>query len=397
MVDKLHIGVGELCFRGDNEPYVRVEKGQIGCVLFGPYQYFPSNKYEVKFDILLDDGFVPDGEIFCHVDVVHDFGAGIIDQAAVNSRHFVHNGMMSIALPFSIDRPMRLEFRLHSLGTQPFIARYERIVTIAGRSDEKGEHSKFYNDNINQFRKYSYLGAKITPLSNGVIVDWMDVKLLVNNVEYFQLINEILCSNIYKFSLPRDACVIDVGMNAGVASLYFARMPAVRVVHAFEPFSRPFARALDNFALNPELSLKIRPNQAGLAGMAEVLEVTCSEDQTIGTSIRGRGGSGTALEKISLRDASEALRPLIQEAIRSNQAVVVKLDCEGSEFSIIESLDRTNLLKHISIFMVEWHAWWSKDKSNKSIVEPLSANGFFVFDLVRVDDIYGSMIYSGRP
>jgi FkbM family methyltransferase len=223
----------------------------------------------------------------------------------------------------------------------------------------------------------------------------MGVRCLVNNVEDFQIISEIFLFSNYNFAMPGDLCVIDVGMNVGLASLYFARRPEVRVVYAFEPFSRPFARALENFALNPEFSSKIKPNNVGLAGTTEALEVSYLENSTIGCSIRGRGEDGKTVDKISIREASQALRPLIQDAARNKQSVVLKMDCEGSEFPIIESLQQANLLKDIDVFMIEWHQFWSADKSNKNIVEPLVASGFFVLDFSRAGSP-GGMIYAGR-
>ena len=220
------------------------------------------------------------------------------------------------------------------------------------------------------------------------------LRLHVNNLEDLILIDEILCSNAYNFGVSGEVCVIDVGMNVGIASLFFASRPDVRVVHSFEPFSRPFARALKNFSLNPEIGPKIRPNQLGLAGAPDVLEVPVYENATIGASIRG-WKTGTVLDKISIRDASEVFRPIIQEAVRANQTVVVKLDCEGSEFAILESLEQNDLLRDIALFLGEIHHWWSPEKSHKDIAELLVANGFAIFDFYRAEAI-SSAFYAVR-
>ena len=399
MAEKLYVGVGEVCFSANNEPYIKVKNGQAGCVIFGPYEeYFERNNYEVTFEILIDNDFVADGRNLCEVDVVHSGfppSKRTIARAVVNSNASVHDGLMRVTLPFSLEWPGKLEFRLHSLGMHPFGVKYARKVNIAGQSVEEGEHSQLYNKNISKFRKYSHLGAKINDETDGVIFDWVGIKCRIRHDEDLAIINEVMNFNNYKFAVAGDACVIDVGMNVGLASLYFARMPSVRAVHSFEPFSRPFERACENFALNPDLSSKIRPRRVGLAGTSEVLEVAVDPDETIGTSIRGRRG-GTVIDKITIQDASEALRPIIREAKETKQAVVVKLDCEGSEFSIINSLQTSNLLEDVSIFMIECHKNWSPDKSNDSIVEPFVAKGFAVFDFSHLDNPYGSLIYAAK-
>lgn len=388
-----YVGVGEV-FVKENEPYVRVNAGQYGCVIYGPYEYFGVNKYRVQFDIFIGDDFVRDGRNFCFVDITADQGRNLIDKIVVNSDSVLKAGIMSIVVPFSIDAPSRLEFRLSSLGTQPFSVRYDRVVSTVDLVEVGSARNKFYIDNIDWFKKLSYLGARIEPSEEGVIVDWMGVRLLANNREDFFVIDEIFKQSNYNFGIAADVCVIDVGMNVGVASLYWANMASVRVVHSFEPFSRPFARALRNFELNPHISGKIKPRQVGLSGRTEVLEVKCSEIETVSTSIRGRNGS--AVDRISVQDAAEAMRPLIQEAIENRQAVAVKLDCEGSEFAIIESAYKNELLNKINIFMIEWHKWWSVDKTDKDIVDPLVKTGFCVFDFLRVENPAASMIYAAR-
>ena len=315
--------------------------------------------------------------------------------ANVNSNASVYEGVMRVILPFSIERPGTLQFRLHSLGTHNFGVKYHRDVNIAGQTREAVEHSQLYRANIPKFRKYSYLGAKITDDEDGISFEWLGIKCAIKSEEDLVIINDVLNLNSNKFAIGGESCVIDIGMNAGLASLYFARMPAVRAVHSFEPFSRPFARALTNFALNPELSAKIKPHQIGLSGKTEVLEVPVDPERTIGTSIRGRA-SGAVVDRISIQDATEALEPIVREASRKKQSIVVKMDCEGSEFGIFDSLEKSKLLRKINIFMIKCHKNWSPDKSNETLVQPLVANGFSVFDFNHMDNAGASLIYASR-
>ena len=400
VAEKLFIGVaGKACFDADKEPYVKAEAGKSGNVIFGPYeQYYETNNYEVTFYILVDEDFIPDGRNFCLVDVFHSefpLEKRVIAMANVNSNASVYEGVMRVTLPFSIEWPGTLQFRLHSLGTHNFAAKYRRDVNIAGQTDKAVEHSQLYRANVSKFRKYSYLGAKITDRQDEISFEWLGIKCAIKSDEDLVIINEVLNLNSNKFAIAGGSCVIDIGMSVGLASLYFARMPAVRAVHSFEPFSRPFARALTNFALNPELGAKIKPHQIGLSGKTEVLEVPVDPERTIGTSIRGRA-TGAVVDRISIQDASEALEPIIREASRQKQSIVVKMDCEGSEFGIFDSLEKSKLLRKINILMIKCHKNWSPDKTHETLVKPLVANGFSVFDFNHMDNAGVSLIYASR-
>jgi len=163
-----------------------------------------------------------------------------------------------------------------------------------------------------------------------------------------------------------------------MASLALASNPKVEKVYAFEPFKAPFTRAIRNFKLNPVLSRKIEAYNFGLSDKCEDLDVLSQEFNTIGISVRGNK-SGMP-EKIHVRDAGSELRKLIVDANSRGLGVVFKIDCEGSEFSIFEALERADLFKGIDALMVEWHKWWSKEKTQHDLIRPLTEAGFFVFD-----------------
>jgi FkbM family methyltransferase len=303
---------------------------------------------------------------------------------------------MPVVLPFVVDTPGVLEYRVESFGTQFFGVKYERRIFFPGNPDIQGSHSRFCVNYEEEIRRLLLTGAKVSShFDDGVILEWRAIKLLIENPEDFVLINEILTNSSYNFFLPGNVCVVDVGMNVGISSLYMATKAAVSVIYGFEPFSRPFARALKNFSLNPALSAKIRPCQVGLGGANEVIEVPILENETIGTSLRGRN-NGTITDRITISEASEALRPVITEALDQKQAVVIKLDCEGSEFTILQSLQDHSLVREVDAFMIECHKNWVPGKDNETIGKILSDNGFYFFDFNHLDTT-GSNIYAFRP
>ena len=183
-------------------------------------------------------------------------------------------------------------------------------------------------------------------------------------------------------------------MNAGVASLALAKNPQVEAVFSFEPFAVPFRRAGDNFRRNPGLAAKIRAENFGLADRNQELTVRSDPAATIGVSIRGvQGGSP---ERIRIRDAASELGPILKDAAEHGLGVVMKMDCEGSEFAIFESLARGKLFDKIDAFMIEWHKWWSAEKTQADLIAPLREAGFFVFDRTHPGNPHAGLLLAVR-
>jgi hypothetical protein len=76
--------------------------------------------------------------------------------------------------------------------------------------------------------------------------------------------------------------------------------------------------------------------------------------------------------EVKIKDVSEIFNSIYEENKQVN--FVVKMDCEGSEYEIMQRLDETNLLSKIKIFMIEWH-----DEGSKVLEEILIRNDFVVF------------------
>jgi len=400
----IYSAVGEIVsFQG--REFVSTAKNEAGFALFGPYETFAPGQYSVAFKVHLPSDqrdAVLDTEICCLVDIVSDFGHSSIAQ-----RHglasMLKDDEATILMDFELKEARVLEFRIYSYGVAPLFVGSDREVTakaangsrfspILARDDDP--HDELFVGHFRNFLDLYYKGAKITPTPEGTVVHFLGVRFVVKNPEDFQLIWEILQSNVYNFNTEHDVCVIDIGMNVGLASLYFAGMPNVKIVHGFEPFEVPFKRAVQHFALNPERQGKIRPHLFGLGGQAEELSVLYDEAATISGSVRGR--SSGIETTISIRDASEVLSRIIEEVRHQGLQIVVKMDCEGSEFGILERLDASGLLSEIRILMMEWHKWWSPDRTQRELISRLTKNGFDVLDHTDPFNPHAGMLYGIR-
>jgi FkbM family methyltransferase len=186
-----------------------------------------------------------------------------------------------------------------------------------------------------------------------------DFKTRIVSANELVIINEIFFHRCYNFKLPQNQLynVIDVGMNVGLASLYFAGAANVKRVFSFEPFPKSFQDAQENFSNNINVSGKIKPFNFGL-GKSEKTMKALFNPMASGTS-RSVGlqssiiNSGLQEEAIQIKDAYEVINGIIC----SNEDVpyIMKLDCEGAEYEIMDSLFEKGLPERIISILMEWH------------------------------------------
>lgn len=396
--ERLFSRIGTLEEEGGTR-FLRTKKSEAGAVVFGPYQLLGPGRYSVKFDIKPDED-ADHNAVCCEIDVyIHP---RIIFARKLSVRELRESGG-KMEVEFFVREHGRAEYRVISTGTAGLRVAYDGRLA-AGIFDDASElrflasgratneHAKrIFEQNYPSISFFSQFGLTCQ-VGNRVVAAKDGVMVHVDAIEDMQLINEVFFMHIYNFSFPKNCIVIDVGMNVGMAALFFATMSHVEKVYGFEPFRAPYLRAMDNFQLNPILSMKIKTNNFGLSNKFEELDVLAEELQTIGTSIRGTG-SGQH-ERIQVRDAGAELKELIADAAIRGIGVVIKIDCEGSEFPIFESILREDLLKGIDAMMIEWHKWWSKEKTQLDLMLPLTRAGFLVFDQTDPTNRFAGMLYA---
>lgn len=193
------------------------------------------------------------------------------------------------------------------------------------------------------------------------------------------IVEEIFKNDEYNFDISDRAVVIDIGMNIGLASLYFAARDDVEDVYGFEPFKPTFEQAIFNFKINDKYGGKIHPHNYGLGDRDK--ELTCeyyskapgrmSTVQSI-DKIRHSSKYATQMETVQIKDAAEELRPIIER--HKEKTIIVKCDTEGAEKEIFESLNSNGILKDIDMVLLEYH--FSYDVP---LGDMLRKNGFAFF------------------
>ena len=186
-------------------------------------------------------------------------------------------------------------------------------------------------------------------------------------------IEEIIVNKTYSLFGREEAVVIDIGMNRGVASLYFAAQKNIRRVYAFEPFMPTLELAKKNLSLNPELSKKIQTFACGLgkAGTTLVIPYSVNASDSMSTTHAVSVKKNVRQETVSVKDAAEVLAPLFHE--HRHCRIWLKCDCEGAEFDILRRLDEKKLTDKIDAVLMEYHF-----QSPDDLVSILTENGFAV-------------------
>ena len=239
-------------------------------------------------------------------------------------------------------------------------------------------------------------GATLKELPDGVLLEVGGVKLKLQNWEELFIASEVFATGVYNLNFKGDFVLIDIGMNVGTTSLFFAARTGCRRIYAFEPFPKTIEKAKVNFSLNPLLANKIQVSAKGLASSHFSANLDYVEEFKGSIGLNGlpnyvsSGLDSTKTEKVRVDfiAATDAIAEVTAQ--HSKTPLVCKLDCEGAEYEIVESLASAGLLSNITCFMIEWH-----QKGAALIERILIENGFSLFSFSPNAPTH-SMIYAWR-
>ncbi len=229
--------------------------------------------------------------------------------------------------------------------------------------------------NIHQLNRS--IGCNIERYGDDILIDIDGWKFYVKTAEDIYFLCETFGQNIYNVILPSKSVVMDIGMNIADSSIYFAAKENVVLVRAFEPFTPTFEMAIRNIKLNPKVATIIEPYNYGLGSHS--CRLKCEYSPACKGSVGTTGFVKNAkknvknkhIEEIEIKSVAEEITKMKKDF--PDCKLVLKIDCEGSEFEIIKNLAAENLLFSISVFLIEWH-----DKSPIEIIQTLKESKFTV-------------------
>ncbi|BAZ50089.1 FkbM family methyltransferase [Nostoc sp. NIES-4103] len=191
------------------------------------------------------------------------------------------------------------------------------------------------------------------------------------------IVHEIFFDGAYNILATKEIVVWDIGMNVGIASLYFASKENVLAVFGYEPFEGTYKRAKQNFDLNPGLAKKIKHYPYGISHANANLTVDYCYEWHGASTVNGvpemlNGRDDIVSQTINLVSANDTLDIIMGEYPGID--IVAKIDCEGSEYEIIESLYTSKKLRHFKAVLLEWH----DPQKNNSLKQWFKESGFSV-------------------
>lgn len=268
----------------------------------------------------------------------------------------------------SKDAPYRIDYRNASIAELnaglSAVGNWSDIAVEGSRVYSKSLNLSFHQSNVLSrsyagLKKLAYAGAHLKEMNNGLILLMDNLQFRISTNEDVEMANEILLDGCYNLKMNGIWSVIDVGANAGMASILFASQPWCEQVFAFEPFAPTIDTFIQNLSLNQFLENKIQYFNIGLGSHDHSAQVEYAHDlkgsmTTAGLGEwRGKPSSQTSIEDISIRRATLAFNDLTNIAPRNK--ILVKMDCEGSEYEILNDLEGSGWLGRIDAIIMEWH------------------------------------------
>ncbi|MGA2913326.1 MAG: FkbM family methyltransferase [Methanoregula sp.] len=217
------------------------------------------------------------------------------------------------------------------------------------------------------------------------------LNFFVQSEEDFYILKEVFLDGIYNIIDSKKNLIIDIGMNVGISSIYLSSK-GYKKIFSFEPFKQTYEQALKNLKLNPQFTKNIIPNNFGLGEKNEILSVDFCYEYKGSMSLIGipkriqMNGIKGNRETVIIKEVNEILIPIFKN--HEGFDFILKIDCEGSEYGILNSLNEGNALQKIKSIMVEWHS-----KGPEPLVEILNNAGFTIFSFSPLCKSIG-MIYA---
>jgi FkbM family methyltransferase len=209
------------------------------------------------------------------------------------------------------------------------------------------------------------------------IPDQSQIKIKLANHSSLQVIFEIFREEIYSFFTTEKCCVIDVGANIGIASVYFATLPNVSKVFSYELVPSTFQLAIENIKAS-SLENIIVIKSVGIAIENGKFTIPFEEEGSVDASVyevsrsieKSKSGNTIEVEVVS---ATAEFQDILKHV--ESEKLILKLDCEGTEYEVIPELATKGVLQKFTVVMLEWHY-----HGPELLLKILTDNGFFAFN-----------------
>ena len=220
---------------------------------------------------------------------------------------------------------------------------------------------KLINDTFVIFRTKTDLRIKIRVRST-------DLMALTN----VWMINEY---DIEDFEINVNDTVIDIGAHIGLFSLLVSQLCKTGKILSFEPVRENFDLLVSNLKLNHIEN--VLPFNMAVSKNSGKLNLFLNDDQSA-HSIFPKSSESISVESTSLQK--------IFEENKISSCKLLKLDCEGAEYEIIDSLP-SEYLNKIQNIVMEYHSADTKPELVKNLIQKIKNAGFKIKTRPHHDDM----------
>ena len=194
----------------------------------------------------------------------------------------------------------------------------------------------------------------------------MKIKIRTNSTDLMALTNVWMINeyNIDDYGITESDIVIDIGAHIGLFSLRVSKLCTKGKIFSYEPIKDNFECLVSNLKLN-KLE-HILPFNLAVSSDSSKLNIFLNDDES-GHSIFSEKNKKISVNSISLKEIFD------QNDIKICK--LLKLDCEGSEYSIIDALP-LEYLRRIDNIVIEYHLADSKPEYSKKLINKIKNAGF---------------------
>ena len=203
------------------------------------------------------------------------------------------------------------------------------------------------------------------------------IKIRVRSTDLMALTNVWMINeyDIEDFEINVNDTVIDIGAHIGLFSLLVSQRCKTGKILSFEPVRENFDLLVSNLKLNHIEN--VLPFNMAVSKNSDKLNLFLNDDQSA-HSIFPKSSESISVESTSLQK--------IFEENKISSCKLLKLDCEGAEYEIIDSLP-SEYLDKIQNIVMEYHSADTKPELVKNLIQKIKNAGFKIKTRPHHDDM----------
>jgi len=205
----------------------------------------------------------------------------------------------------------------------------------------------------------------------------LKIKIRVRSTDLMALTNVWMINeyDVEDFEINVNDTIIDIGAHVGLFSLLVSQLCKTGKILSFEPARENFDLFVSNLKLNHVKN--ILPFNMVVSKNSGRSNLFLNNDQSA-HSIFSKSSESVNVESISLQK--------IFEDNKISSCKLLKLDCEGAEYEIIDSLP-LEYLGRIQNLVIEYHSADTKPELVKNLILKIKNAGFKIETRPHHDDM----------